>query len=93
QMQPSPVVTLNRAVAVAKIDGPQAALDLVRPLAEALDGYYYYHGAVGVFLKQLGQGAAAREAFNRALACSKTLSEAAHIRSQLDQLEKISDEM
>jgi RNA polymerase sigma-70 factor, ECF subfamily len=87
QMQPSPVITLNRAVAVARIDGPQAALDLIAPLAEALDGYYYYHGAIGVFSRQKGDAAAAREAFTRAIACSKTLSEAAHIRRQLDQLE------
>ncbi|EGF91799.1 RNA polymerase sigma factor, sigma-70 family protein [Asticcacaulis biprosthecium C19] len=86
QMQPSPVVTLNRAVALAKIDGSQAALDLIAPLAEALDGYYYYHGAVGMFSRQMGDVGAAREAFIRAIACSKTLSEAAHIRRQLDQL-------
>ncbi len=87
QLQPSPVVTLNRAVAVARLDGPQAALDLIAPLAEALDGYYYYHGTLGIFRRQLGEVQPARDAFARAMACSKTLSEAAHIRRQLDHMD------
>jgi RNA polymerase sigma-70 factor (ECF subfamily) len=39
QLQPSPVVTLNRAVAVSKTKGPQAALDMIEPLAERLSGH------------------------------------------------------
>ena len=87
RLQPSPVVTLNRAVAVAKLHGPQAALDLIAPLADALDGYFYYHGAVGSFRQQLGEAGAAREAFLRAIACAGSLSEAANIRQHLDKLQ------
>ena len=87
RLQPSPVVTLNRAVAIAKLHGPQAGLDLIAPLAEALDGYFYYHGAVGAFQQQLGHTEAARHAFTRAIACAGSLSEAAHIRHHLDRLE------
>lgn len=83
---PSPVVTLNRAVAKAKVDGPQAALDLIGPLAPRLDGYFYFHGVRGAFLKQLGRAGEAREAFNRAIALANTPAEAAHIRQQLDAL-------
>lgn len=84
---PSPVVTLNRAVAVSKVQGPKAALHLVEPLAGALSGYFYFHGLRGVLLKQLGQAPAAREALSRAIALAGTVAEAAHIREQLDQLE------
>ena len=41
RMQPSPVVTLNRAVAAAKVRGPKAALAMIEPLAAKLDGYFY----------------------------------------------------
>ncbi len=84
---PSPVITLNRSVAVAKLNGPQAALDLIIPLADRLDGYFYFHGARGAFLKELGRKAEAREAFNRAIALANTPAEAAHIRQHLDSLE------
>nr|WP_232215736.1 RNA polymerase sigma factor [Paracoccus sp. J55] len=44
---PSPVVTLNRAVAVMKLQGAEAALEMVEPLRERLDGYFYLHGRAG----------------------------------------------
>lgn len=83
---PSPVVTLNRSVAVSKTKGPQAALDLIAPLAERLDGYFYFHGVRGSYLKELGRLRQAREAFNRAIALANTPAEAAHIRQHLDAL-------
>jgi len=86
QMQPSPVVTLNRAVAVGKLSGPAAALALLAPLGERLDGYFYYHGARGAFLDQLGRVAEAREAFTRAIGLAGSAAEAAYIRQQLDRL-------
>ena len=66
QMQPSPVITLNRAVAVAKLHGPAAALEMIAPLEPQLSGYFYYFGARGAFLLQLGRSPEAREAFDRA---------------------------
>lgn len=86
QMQPSPVVTLNRAVAVAKLTGPEEALALLLPLDERLDGYFYYHGARGAFLDQLGRAEEAREAFGRAIRLAGSAGEAAYIRQQLDRL-------
>lgn len=88
QMQPSPVVTLNRAVAVSKVEGPQAALDLIEPLEAKLSGYFHYHGARGGLLMQLGRHAEARAAFDRAIALANSAAEAAHIRMHLDRLEK-----
>lgn len=83
---PSPVITLNRAVAVAKLHGPQAALDLIAPLEDRLSGYFYFHGARGAFLMQLNKNAEAREAFNKAIALANSPAEAAHIRQHLDNL-------
>ncbi len=86
RLTPSPVVTLNRAVAVSKVDGPAAALALIAPLAAPLDGYFYFHGLRGQLLLQLNRNADAREAFGRAIALAKTPAEAAHIRMHLDRL-------
>jgi len=84
---PSPVVTLNRAVAVSKVRGAQDALDMVEPLAEPLSGYFYFHGLRGALLQQLGRKQEARQALKRAIGLAATAAEAAHIREHLDQLE------
>lgn len=86
RMQPSPVVTLNRAVAVSKTEGPQAALTLIEPLAGPLSGYFHFHGLMGNLLMQLGRNREARAAFDQAIALANTAAEAAHIRAHLDTL-------
>ncbi|MCB4768457.1 RNA polymerase sigma factor [Ancylobacter sp. Lp-2] len=85
-MQPSPVVTLNRAVAVAKLRGPEAALAMVEPLGDKLAGYFHYHGLRGALLMQLGRTREARDGFMTAIGLAGTAAEAAHIRSHLDGL-------
>ncbi|KKX30211.1 RNA polymerase sigma factor [Rhizobium sp. LC145] len=86
RIQPSPVVALNRAVAVSKLKGPETALELIEPLAEKLDGYFYFHGVKGGLLMQLGRNRQAREAFDRAIALANSPAECAHIRQQIDKL-------
>jgi RNA polymerase sigma-70 factor (ECF subfamily) len=85
-IQPSPVVTLNRAVAVSKVRGAQAALDMIEPLAPRLANYFHFFGVRGAFLMQLGRNEEARVAFDRAIALANTSAEAAHIRMHLDRL-------
>ncbi len=85
-VQPSPVVTLNRAVAVSKVKGPQAALDMIEPLAPRLANYFHFFGVRGAFLMQLERNEEARVAFDRAIALANTSAEAAHIRMHLDRL-------
>jgi RNA polymerase sigma-70 factor (ECF subfamily) len=85
---PSPVVTLNRAVAVSKVHGPAAALEMIEPLAAKLDGYFHYYGLRGALLSQLGRADEAREAFDRAISLANTAAEATHIRLHLDRLIK-----
>ena len=85
-IQPSPVVTLNRAVAVSKARGPEAALAMIEPLAPRLSGYFHYFGVKGALLRQLGRTEEARAAFNQAIALAGSAAEAAHIRQHLDLL-------
>jgi RNA polymerase sigma-70 factor (ECF subfamily) len=86
QLAPSPVVTLNRAVAVSKVAGPEAALAMIEPLAPKLSGYFHFFGLKGGLLFQLGRREEARAAFDQAIALAGGAAEAAHIRLHLDRL-------
>lgn len=88
RLQPSPVVTLNRAVAVAKVEGPEEALALIEPLDGPLSGYFHFHGLRGGLLMQIGRAREAHVAFDRAIALANTPAEAAHIRQHLDRLKR-----
>ena len=85
-VQPSPIVTLNRAVAVSKTQGAAAALVMIEPLATPLAGYFNFFGLKGALLAELGRVEEARTAFDQAIALAKTAAEAAHIRMHLDRL-------
>src|SRR5205085_5598260 len=66
---PTPVVELNRAVAVARVDGPAAALAALEPLAWPLRHYYLLHATRADLLRRLGRAAEAAAAYRAALAC------------------------
>ena len=66
RLQPSPVVELNRAVAVAMAEGPEHGLAAIDAIDE-LDGYVHYHSARGGLLRRAGRDAEARDAYRRAL--------------------------
>jgi RNA polymerase sigma-70 factor (ECF subfamily) len=87
-LQPSPVVTLNRAVAVSKLHGAAEALAMIEPLAPKLSGYFYFFGLRGALLAQLNRTDEARTAYDRAISLANTAAEAAHIRLHLDRLQK-----
>jgi RNA polymerase sigma-70 factor (ECF subfamily) len=80
-VSPTPVVALNRAVAVAEVDGPAAALTLVDGLA--LDRYHLYHSVRGNLLTRLGHTAAAASAYEKALARATTEAERTFLRRLL----------
>lgn len=86
RLEPSPVVTLNRAVALAKAKDAQAGLDLADSVAQPLASYFYLHGVRGALLRQLGRNEEARTAFGKAIGLAGSAAEAVHIRRQLDQL-------
>lgn len=87
-LQPSPVITLNRAVAVSKHAGATDALQLIEPLSGSLEGYFHFHGVRGALLLDLGRSREARAAFEKAISCASTTAEASHIRRHLDRLQK-----
>jgi RNA polymerase sigma-70 factor, ECF subfamily len=81
----SPVVELNRAIALAEADGPQVALEIVERLG--LDDYRYLHSTRGVLLRRLGRTAEAREAYRRALALVDDGPEQRLLERRLEELE------
>ncbi len=80
-LAPSPVVALNRAVAVAEVDGPAPALALVDGLD--LDGYHLFHAVRGDLLRRLGRDAEARTAYGSALARTDNPAEQELLRRYL----------
>ena len=80
----SPVVELNRAVAVAEAEGPEAGLDIVDRLA--LDEYRYLHATRGELLRRLGRTDEARDAYGRALALVHDDAERRLLERRLEQL-------
>ncbi len=75
EMLPSPVVALNRALALAERDGPAPALAEIEPLAPRLDGYHLFHAARGELLRRLGRAEESRQADRRALSLTENPAE------------------
>jgi RNA polymerase sigma-70 factor (ECF subfamily) len=89
-MQPSPVVELNRAVAVAMRDGPQAALPLIDGLLESgeLANYHLAHSARAELCRRLGRMEDARASFHKALALARLAPERRFLEWRLRGLEE-----
>jgi len=89
-VSPSPVVELNRAVAVAMAEGPAAGLALLDPLAGsgALDGSHLLHSARADLLARLGRGAEAEAAYERAVALASTTAERRFLGQRLATLRR-----
>lgn len=81
---PSPIVALNRSVAVAEVEGPEAALKLVDSLA--LDGYYLFHAIRADLLRRLGRKAEAATAYVAAIARTENETERAFLRRRGQEL-------
>jgi RNA polymerase sigma-70 factor (ECF subfamily) len=88
ELQPSPIVTLNRAVAVAMVYGPRAGLAIVDALAASgdLDNYHLLHAARADLLRRLGASADAGEAYRRALALAGNDSERRFLERRLREV-------
>ena len=85
-LDPSPIVRLNHAVAVAEVDGPGAGLAEIDRLAGALDGYHAFHAARADLLRRLGRGAESRAAYDRAIGLAGNLAERAYLTRRRDRL-------
>jgi RNA polymerase sigma-70 factor (ECF subfamily) len=86
RLQPSPIVALNRAVAIAMVDGPRPALALIDALAGDLDGYHLLHAARADLLRRLGDAAGAATSYQRALALVTNDSERRFLERRLREL-------
>jgi RNA polymerase sigma-70 factor (ECF subfamily) len=84
RLDPSPIVALNRAVAVAELDGPGVALTLVDRLP--LRGYHAWHAARAELLRRIGRSAEAREEYDAAIAATQNSAECAYLRRKRGEL-------
>ncbi|MFG3712539.1 RNA polymerase sigma factor [Micromonospora sp. NPDC047730] len=86
RLDPSPIIALNRAVAVAELDGPEVALAIVDRLAEALVGYHAYHATRADLLRRLGRSQQSRAAYDKAIDLAGNTAETAYLTRRRDQL-------
>jgi len=84
RLDPSPIVALNRAVAVAQLDGPSVALRLVERLP--LTGYHAWHATRADLLRKLGRTAETKEAYDAAIAATQNSAERAYLSRKRGEL-------
>jgi RNA polymerase sigma-70 factor (ECF subfamily) len=86
RIDPSPIVALNRAIAVAELDGPEVALAIIDRLDDALAGYHAYNACRADLLRQLGRTGDARAAYDNAIELAGNTAETAYLTRRRDQL-------
>jgi len=84
RLDPSPIIALNRAVAIAELDGPEVALALVNRLP--LTGYHAWHAVLADLLRRLGRSAAAGQAYDSAIAATQNSAERAYLSRKRGEL-------
>ena len=84
RLDPSPIVRLNRAIAVAELDGPGVALVEIEGLP--LEGYHAFHATHADLLRRLGRSAESRAAYDRAIGLAGNTAETAYLTRRRDQL-------
>jgi RNA polymerase sigma-70 factor (ECF subfamily) len=85
-LDPSPIVRLNRAIAVAELDGPDMALAEIDRLRDALEGYHAYHVARADLLRRVGRSPESRAAYDRAILLAGNPAERGYLARRRDQL-------
>ncbi|MET8153514.1 RNA polymerase sigma factor [Actinoplanes sp. NPDC049668] len=86
RLDPSPIVALNRAIAVAELDGPEVALANVDRLEAGLAGYHAFHATRADLLRRLGRSGPSRAAYDRAIELAGNTAETAYLTRRRDQL-------
>jgi len=86
RLDPSPIIALNRAIAVAELDGPQVALAIIDRLQDTLAGYHAYHATRADLLRRLGRSQQSRSAYDRAIELAGNTAETAYLTRRRDQL-------
>jgi RNA polymerase sigma-70 factor (ECF subfamily) len=82
----SPIVALNRAIAIAELDGPEVALAILDRLEHNLAGYHAFHAARADLLRRLGRSQESRAAYDRAIELAGNTAETAYLTRRRDQL-------
>ncbi|WP_433384085.1 RNA polymerase sigma factor [Actinoplanes sp. CA-142083] len=86
RLDPSPIVALNRAIAVAELDGPEVALAAVDRLGQPLAGYHAFHATRADLLRRLGRSEESCAAYDQAIELAGNTAETAYLRRRRDQL-------
>jgi RNA polymerase sigma-70 factor, ECF subfamily len=86
RLDPSPIIVLNRAIAIAELDGPEVALAAVDRLEDKLAGYHYYHATRADLLRRLDRSQDSRAAYDRAIELTGNTAETAYLTRRRDQL-------
>jgi RNA polymerase sigma-70 factor (ECF subfamily) len=86
RLDPSPIIALNRAIAVAELDGPEVALAAVDRLEDTLADYHAYHATRADLLRRLGRSQDSRAAHDKAIELAGNTAETAHLTRRRDQL-------
>jgi RNA polymerase sigma-70 factor, ECF subfamily len=86
RLDPSPIIALNRAIAVAELDGPEVALAAIDRLEHKLAGYHAYHAARADLLRRLGRSQQSRAAYDKAIELAGNTAEIAYLTTRRDQL-------
>ncbi|MCS7476913.1 RNA polymerase sigma factor [Umezawaea endophytica] len=86
RLDPSPIVALNRAIAVAELDGPEVALAAVDRLEDRLADYHAFHATRADLLRRLGRSGQSRTAYDRAIGLAGNTAETAYLTRRRDQL-------
>jgi RNA polymerase sigma-70 factor (ECF subfamily) len=82
----SPIVALNRAIAVAELDGPEVAIAMVDRLGDKLPAYHLYHATRAELLRRMGRSKESRAAYDEAIALAANTAELAYLTRRRDQL-------
>jgi RNA polymerase sigma-70 factor (ECF subfamily) len=86
RLDPSPIVALNRAVAVAELDGPEVALAVVTRIEDRLAGYHAYHAVRADLLRRLGCREQSRAAYDKAIELTGNTAQTAYLTRRRDEL-------
>jgi RNA polymerase sigma-70 factor (ECF subfamily) len=86
RIDPSPIIALNQAIAVAELDGPEVALAAVDRLEDKLAGYHAYHATRADLLRRLGRSRQSRAAYDKAIELAGNTAQTAYLTRRRDQL-------
>jgi RNA polymerase sigma-70 factor, ECF subfamily len=87
RLDPSPIIALNRAIAVGELDGPEVALAVIDRLEDRLAGYHAYHAARAELLRRLGRSQQSLDAYDKAIELAGNTAETAYLTRRRDQLQ------